>query len=137
MNVPATKRMTRQRRVIFDAVASRKNHPSADEVYTIVRREIPNISLATVYRNLEVLSSEGLIKKVEFPSSPRRYDCVLEGHYHFNCVSCGRIVDVPQYKPKELEDRFRKLTGYKIMSHSLILNGYCPQCEHKRARKEI
>jgi len=87
--------MTKQRRVILDELRKLKSHPSADELYRRVRRFLPRISLGTVYRNLEVLSQQGVVQKVELGGPQRRYDGDATTHYHVRCVECGRVEDAP------------------------------------------
>ena len=88
-------RMTRQRKVILEELRKVDTHPSADEVYEMVRKRIPRISLGTVYRNLEILSERGDIQKLELGCTLKRFDGVPENHYHIRCVDCGRVVDAP------------------------------------------
>jgi Fur family ferric uptake transcriptional regulator len=82
-------RMTRQRRTIMEVLEKVDNHPAADEIYEMVRHKLPHISLGTVYRNLDVLSEHGLIRKMEFAGSQRRFDGRRNNHYHLRCTGCG------------------------------------------------
>ena len=90
-----TRRFSRQRQLILDTVCSLHCHPTADDIYSIVKSRIPGISLGTVYRNLNVLAEEGLIQKIALGKSTERYDSRLDSHYHMICLKCGRVVDVP------------------------------------------
>lgn len=87
-------RMTRQRRVILDVLQSMCSHPTADELYSEVRTCLPRISLATVYRNLEHLSAQGLIQKLELAGDLRRFDGNPKPHFHARCTGCGQVFDV-------------------------------------------
>jgi len=78
-------RITRQRRVILEELQRTKSHPTADELYRKVRRRLPRISLGTVYRNLELLSRSGLIRKLEIGGGKMRFDGIVEPHYHIHC----------------------------------------------------
>ncbi len=122
-------RMTRQRRTILEALKGVNNHPAADEVYQMVRRKLPHISLGTIYRNLEVLSERGLIRKLEFAGSQRRFDGKRNNHYHLRCTGCGKVEDAPIEPSKEIEEDLRKLSDYDIVGHRLEFIGLCPRCK--------
>ncbi len=88
-------RNTAQRNLVLETVRSMSCHPSAEEVYEAVRKKDGHVSKATVYRNLSLLSRQGLIRKVSMPGTcPDRYDFNLTPHFHALCGKCGRIIDV-------------------------------------------
>ena len=95
--------MTRQRRVILEELRKVNTHPSADEIYEIVRKRLPRISLGTVYRNLEILSEYGDIQKLEPGCSLKRFDGNPNEHCHIRCVSCDRIADAPMASDLEID----------------------------------
>jgi Fur family ferric uptake transcriptional regulator len=130
-----TLRMTKQRRVILDELRKLKSHPSADEVYRRVRRFLPRISLGTVYRNLEVLSQEGVVQKVELGGPQRRYDGDITTHYHVRCIECGRVEDAPVKPTKSVEERLRRLSDYEILGHRVEFIGLCPKCKVQRKKR--
>lgn len=123
-------RMTSQRRVILDIVRASRTHPTADEVYERVRRKLPKISLATVYRNLEALSREGLINKLELGSSQKRFDPLIDDHYHIRCSVCHKIEDVPKQPGQQIDSMIKKISKYKITGHTLEFTGICPECQN-------
>jgi len=123
-------RMTSQRRVILDIVRASRTHPTADEVYERVRRKLPKISLATVYRNLEALSREGLINKLELGSSQKRFDPLIDDHYHIRCSICHKIEDVPKQPGQQIDSMIKKISKYKITGHTLEFTGICPECQN-------
>ena len=127
-------RMTAQRRAVLATVRRTGSHPSADEVYESVRRELPHVSLATVYRSLGVLSEAGLIREVELCGQPRRFDGSIEPHYHVRCTSCGRVTDVPSEPLASLEAVARLSTGYEVTGHSIEFAGTCPECLRDQRR---
>lgn len=86
-------RMTRQRKLILAELMRVKSHPTADELHRMVRRKLPHISLATVYRNLELLAGQGLIRKIEGGPSQMRFDGDTSRHFHSRCRLCGRVFD--------------------------------------------
>jgi Fe2+ or Zn2+ uptake regulation protein len=121
-------RMTRQRRVILEELRKSMHHPSADEIYEVVRKRIPRISLGTVYRNLEVLSELGEIKKLEFGGTIKRFDGDPEDHYHIRCNLCDRVDNVPMPHLENIETRINLETDYRIIGHRLEFFGLCPEC---------
>lgn len=130
-------RSSRQRQIILEELKNVKSHPSAQEIYDLVRRRLPRVSLGTVYRNLELLVEAGSIKKLESSSSQRRFDGELENHYHARCLVCGRIVDLPFLELNALEKEFAPLTDYRITGHHLELVGLCPQCQAAEKQNKI
>ena len=89
-----TQRMTKQKRVILDVLRSVNTHPTAEWIYQEARKEIPGLSLGTVYRNLNLLRDNGEIQELSYGSSQSHYDGCPENHYHFVCRECGRVFDV-------------------------------------------
>lgn len=124
-------RFTKQRRVILEELRRTTSHPTADEVYEMVRRRLPNISLGTVYRNLEVLSESGLILKLDLSDTRRHFDGITENHYHFRCVRCGQVDDVPGDPHGLIEEISSRLADYTIVSHKLEFVGVCPHCKQQ------
>ena len=122
-------RMTRQRKVIIEELRKVDTHPSADEVYEMVRKRLPHISLGTVYRNLEILSAKGEIQKLELGCTLKRFDGIAENHYHIRCLHCDRVVDAPADFDVTVNHDFKNATGYKIMGHKLEFIGICPDCQ--------
>jgi Fur family ferric uptake transcriptional regulator len=128
--------MTRQRQVILEELRKANSHLTADEIYQMVRRKLPRISLGTVYRNLEVLSESGDIKKLELGGAQKLFDGKAEAHYHVRCVRCGRVDDVPGDLSPIISDVFRDVSDYEIVGHQLVLTGLCPDCKSHREEKE-
>ena len=123
------RRNTRQRKIILDDVCSRCDHPDAEAIYNQVSKQDPNISLATVYRNLSVLADEGLINHIQLPDADR-FDLTTEAHYHFICEKCGRLLDIPIEYNKELDTSVEG--GFVIHSHQTLFKGLCPECANKK-----
>jgi Fe2+ or Zn2+ uptake regulation protein len=121
-------RLTKQRRVILDILKSTDVHPTADWVYTKARRQIKNVSLGTIYRNLNLLTKESLIKKFDFGFGLARFDGCMDPHSHLICDSCGSILDLPPEKHQiDLADLENK-TGYIISTYEIEFHGICPKC---------
>jgi Fe2+ or Zn2+ uptake regulation protein len=123
------RRMTRQRRVIFEELQKMKTHPTADELYQRVREKISNISLGTVYRNLEVLTQCGMITRIECSGTYMRFDSNIEEHYHVRCINCNRVVDAPVKMFTEIDKELEQASDYKILGHKLEFMGICPECK--------
>lgn len=86
---------TEQRTVIVEELRKLRNHPGADEIFLRVKKRLPRISLGTVYRNLELLAAQGLIRRLEARTGGKRFDPVIEPHGHFRCLGCGTVEDLP------------------------------------------
>ena len=121
-------RRTRQRKVILEELCKVDTHPSADEVYAMVRKRLPRISLGTVYRNLEILAESGDIQKLEPGCTLKRFDGKTENHYHLRCVRCDRVVDAPVDFEVTIRQDLKNTTDFKIIGHKLELIGICPAC---------
>lgn len=123
--------MTRQRKLILDFLRRTDSHPSAVEVYDQVRKTLPRISLGTVYRNLETLCRQGLIRKVETYGDSRRFDGKVEDHLHVICTSCGKIADIRAPAGIEQEVLKKVESGFRITGVKLDILGVCPECMQK------
>ncbi len=121
-------KMTPKRQLILDELRKVKSHPTADEVFHMVRRYMPKISLGTVYRNLEFLASHGLVLKLESGSGPKRFDARVGNHYHVRCSICGKVQDLTETDWPDLEKRARGLSDFEITGHSVEFLGVCPDC---------
>jgi Fur family ferric uptake transcriptional regulator len=123
-----TLRKTPQREIIREILNEKNIHPTADEVFRIVRERLPRISLGTIYRNLELMSEQGLIKVTGQGGIQRRYEGNMKEHYHLKCVSCGRLEDAPVETISFPDDSLREKSDFKILGHNLEFLGLCPEC---------
>jgi len=122
-------RLTKQRKIILEELKSVKTHPDATELYSSVRKKIPNISLGTVYRNLEILSQEGKIVKISCVNFSR-FDGYTEKHSHFLCKNCQRVYDIEQDTKLNFNQKgFEKKTGSKILGVNIEAYGICRDCK--------
>ena len=126
--------MTQQRRAILEQLRKVSSHPMADQVYAMVRRHLPRISLATVYRNLETLNRLGVIQKLESGGAAARFDGNPGVHYHIRCVRCGRVEDLAVEPTAGIEEAARRLADYEVIGHRVEVIGVCPQCKEARQR---
>ncbi len=124
-------RMTRQRRIILEELSKVKSHPTADEVYNMVREKMPNISLGTVYRNLDLLAESKQILKLETAGNIRRYDANMHPHSHVRCVSCGKVHDIPFIDASHLNLTDGCLDGFNFVNVRVEIDGLCSECAKK------
>ena len=120
--------LTRQRAAVFEYLRGVEHHPTAEEVYLAVKRKLPKISLATVYKNLEKLVECGAASKLTYGDAAARYDIRTDHHYHTRCLDCGRVKDFDHAKGAELLRRIEPADGFVVEDYRLELLGRCPDC---------
>lgn len=125
---------SRQREAIKEFLVSRKDHPTADVIYSNVRKEFPNISLGTVYRNLSLLVEIGEAIKVPCNNGSEHFDGCTIQHYHFQCNECGAVLDLDMKDTKEIHN-LNKIANSNfdgsIEGSSIFFYGLCPDCKKK------
>lgn len=129
-------RMTNQREIILKELRDSMQHLSADELYDRVKKVMPRISLATVYRNLEILSEAGMIAKLEISGRQKRFDYDVEEHDHICCVQCHRVdnLEIDRHAAHDVPKTSDK--GYRVTGYRLEVAGICPDCQKKNSNKE-
>lgn len=120
-------RITKARRAILASVAATGIHPTADWVFRQVRRDMPRVSLGTVYRNLRVLTRAGLLVERPDPAGSR-FDGNLAEHDHFTCVRCGGIYDVAQPAHRAMPQSVKPQTGFAVFRYRVEFFGRCAAC---------
>ena len=118
-------RFTDQRAAVYRFLLGTTEHPTADEVFTAVRADIADISLATVYKALETLVSCELAIKLTYGDGSARYDARTDDHYHSRCLKCGMVRDVPR------SDRLPRIEvgeGFRVEGYRVEVVGYCAAC---------
>jgi Fur family transcriptional regulator, peroxide stress response regulator len=121
-------RFTEQRAAVYRCLVTSVDHPSADDVFTSVRRVIPDISLATVYKSLETLVSCGLATKLTYGDGSARYDARTDPHAHARCLTCGAVTDVPGHlDPSAIAD-LGDLPGFVVEGYRFEVVGICSDC---------
>ena len=124
-------RYTEQRAAVYRFLMGTEAHPTADDVFTSVRHEIPDISLATVYKSLETLVSCNLAIKLTYGDGSARYDGRTDQHHHARCLRCGRVSDVPAtIDASSLADQVHPGRGFMVEGYRLELIGYCEDCQN-------
>jgi Fur family ferric uptake transcriptional regulator/Fur family peroxide stress response transcriptional regulator len=122
------KRKTIQRSLVHETVQELRCHATADEIFDTIVKKHPNVSRGTVYRNLNLLSVMGEIRKMEMPSGADRFDHQCHEHYHARCVKCGRVFDVEMDFIADMEKNIKNIHGFKFIGHDLIFKGICHEC---------
>lgn len=120
--------MTKQKRLILDILKGTTSHPTADWIYEQARKEMSDISLGTVYRNLKVLVEAGDVMELNYGSTFRRFDGNAHAHYHFVCENCGNVMDIDLPVYRELNEQVEKLGHGKVANHRLEFYGVCNKC---------
>ena len=125
--------LTHQRRVIFESIVDRKDHPSADQIYDSVRVELPQISRMTVYRVLDLFVELGVISKVCHPGVTIRFDPTTEAHHHLICLQCSKLYDLenPETYAIDLPDTGK--LGFEVRDYAIQFRGVCEECRRKQA----
>jgi len=130
-------RNTKQRQAILDAIEGHGGHLTAEDVYKIVKRRHPRLSLGTVYRNLRVLAEQGSVRELDFGMAITHFETVKDTHYHLVCRLCGGIADVEMELERKLialVERESGVSGFQIEQHRLDFVGVCQSCQSKPAR---
>ncbi len=122
-------RMTNQREIILRELVASRQHLTADELYDIVKKVMPRISLATVYRNLEILSEAGIIGKLEISGRQKRFDYDPSDHHHIYCAICHRVDNLELGHESINKEEFASVGGYSVTGYRLEIIGTCPKCQ--------
>ncbi|MDW7675552.1 MAG: transcriptional repressor [Bacillota bacterium] len=121
-------RMTRQKKLILDILKGTTSHPTADWIYEQARKEMTDISLGTVYRNLKVLVENGEVMELNYGSTFRRFDGNPHNHYHFTCEKCNNVYDIDLPLLNELGKKVEETMVGAVSHHRLEFYGICTSC---------
>ncbi|KUJ90415.1 MAG: Fur family transcriptional regulator, peroxide stress response regulator [Thermoanaerobacter sp.] len=124
-------KVTPQRLAILNLLRNSKEHPTAETIYKKLASDFPTMSLATVYKTLEVLKNMGLIQELNVGEGSFRYDANTNSHPHVVCISCGKVEDLDESLLKDVLEEVSQHTDYKLVEQKLYFYGYCPACQHK------
>lgn len=128
--------LTVQRRAIYEALATRTDHPTADQVYESISEKLKGISRTTVYRVLETFVSIGIAKRISNPESKARFDADINRHHHLSCIECGCIIDMHDNQLNSLQVPEDLASEFEILDYSITFTGYCAVCRMKVTRPE-
>ena len=129
-------RLTNQKKAILDHLRAVSGHPDAYEIYEEVKKKLPQISLATVYRNLDTMVSKGMIKAIRIKDDRFNYDGHEGKHHHFHCVSCNRVYNIPDNILLNLEKINEEGIVDLIEDYSVMLKGTCMNCKRKKNKEK-
>ena len=126
----ATTKQFKKRNAILECLMHTDCHPSAEMVHEMLQAEHPDISLATVYRNLALFKRQGIITSVATVSGTERFDANTDPHVHFICSGCDAVLDLPQIQvPESLESDVESSSGCRVAGCQLTFNGLCSSCQ--------
>lgn len=121
---------SRQRELVLRALRENIVHPTADYIHTILKKELPSISLATVYRNLNLLADCGEILKINGLDGAVHFDYNTHKHYHFICTKCNKVYDVPEDVAPNIRNNVNEQTGLTVLSSDITFKGICRDCQY-------
>ena len=122
--------LTSQRKAVLEALGESRGHPSAEDVYLLVKQKNPRVALGTVYQALGVLEEIGVIEAKHWSESPTRYDLNVVPHLDIRCLSCGEVSEVPGVHFGGLEESIRAATPYEVTRATVVVEGLCPTCRN-------
>lgn len=120
-------RNTKQLEVVWEAIKDDTSHPTADQIYAKVRKKLPNVSLGTIYRNLQKLVADAKLQ-VLMLGRLQRFDPLVKRHQHFICKKCGQVFDVLVDEESEIQPAKLPHAGFKVSSHQVAFYGACKRC---------
>lgn len=118
--------LTHQRLAVYEELAGRRDHPSAEALHESLKEPYPSLSLATVYKTLQTLHEMGMVARVDSPAAQARYDAIVETHHHAVCTACGRIEDLFDARLDAIPAP--RASGFRISGHSVHFHGLCAKC---------
>jgi Fur family peroxide stress response transcriptional regulator len=122
------KRYSRKREAILEKIRSTKSHPSAEWVYEELKPDFPDLSLATVYRNIAEFLESGEVASVGYVDSRERFDGDVVPHAHFVCTKCGAVLDVPLPDDPGIDSAASEKLGARVERHEITFRGVCRKC---------
>jgi Fur family ferric uptake transcriptional regulator len=114
--------------VILEELKAVTSHPTAAEIHKMIKPKMPRVSLGTVYRNLDFLSNNGIIQKIETTGRKMRFDGNAQPHIHVRCIECGKLEDIPNISIRSIQDKVSNISSFKIVGHNIGFEGLCPDC---------
>ena len=120
---------SKQREMIHNCVKDNPCHLTADAIYEMLKKDHPNLSLGTVYRNLSQLAEHDMIKKVSIPGYQDRFDGTLEDHFHFICLECGEVKDLFIPELYGIDSVVEQSTGVDVSKCEMTFKGICEKCK--------
>lgn len=126
-------KLTPQRQLILETFINSKNrHLSAEDVYQIVKKDNPDVGMATVYRTVDLLAELDILQKINFGDKCSRYELNQKNehhHHHLICLKCGQVIEFEDDLLETLESQIQKKSSFKITDHQVKFYGYCEKCK--------
>ncbi len=120
---------SKQREMVLQYLLEKKNHPTAEQIYSELKAVVPSLSLATVYRNLNLLCELGKVQRLDTGETVDRFDADISNHAHFICEVCQHVIDIPSEILSDQSIEKQLGSGYQVSSHKLFIYGICPCCK--------
>ncbi len=124
-------KVTPQRLAIYDVLCGTKEHPSAEMVFNQLQPYYPTMSLATVYKTIEILRKIGLVQVLNVGEDSFRYDAHVENHPHIRCILCKRVEDVQEIDATAFVEQVAQKLAYRLTGQQFYFYGVCPECQKK------
>jgi len=125
-------KVTPQRLAIYNMLSSTKSHPNAEMIFNELQPMYPTMSLATVYKTMEILKEIGLVQMLNASEDSFRYDADTSNHPHVRCMECGRVDDVDNIDSEEFVNQVARGTKYQLTGQQFYFYGICPDCQKKQ-----
>ncbi|HML89414.1 MAG TPA: Fur family transcriptional regulator [Methylomusa anaerophila] len=125
-------KVTPQRLAIYNVLATSKAHPSAEMIYNLLQPVYPTMSLATVYKTIEILKELDLVQVLNVGEDSFRYDADTSNHPHVRCLVCGRVDDLHHIDSREFINQVASQTAYELTGQQFYFYGTCPSCQSKK-----
>jgi Fur family transcriptional regulator, peroxide stress response regulator len=122
-------RITPQRIAIIKYVTNTQSHPSAEEIHKVIQKKYPMVSMATVYKTLDLLRKMSMVQELGFADGSARYEANVRRHINIICMRCGRIDDMDEHSLSTLESKIAEKSKYEIFGRRFELYGFCSQCQ--------
>ena len=124
-------KVTPQRLAIFKCLEGKRSHPTAEHIYEELRILYPSMSLATVYKTMEIFAQIGIIQILQIGNDSHRYDVDVTSHAHIRCTRCNRVDDLPGINVRDVDQEVAAMSHYQIIGQQLYFFGVCSECLKK------
>lgn len=124
-------KVTPQRLAVYDVLANTKEHPNAEMIFGGLQATYPTMSLATVYKTIDILKEIGLVQILNAGEDSFRYDADMSKHAHVRCMECGRVDDVFDLDTEKFAETIERNTRYRLLGQQFYFYGVCPSCQKK------
>ena len=124
-------KVTPQRLAVYEVLSNTKEHPNAEMIFSSLQATYPTMSLATVYKTIDILNEIGLVQILNAGEDSFRYDADTSEHAHVRCVDCGKVEDLYDLDVEKFNKGIEKNTHYKLVGQQFYFYGVCPDCQKK------